>query len=80
MAGIKQMTSDQSRRFAAAARKAAETAGYYVREGSYQGTTDDRLGRWYVCHTNDEVARLYGPGHASQTAAWLAAAEEMVRV
>jgi hypothetical protein len=31
-------------------RTLAKAAGYYVREGSYQGTTDDRLGRWYFGH------------------------------
>ncbi len=63
----------------AAARKVAGAAGYYIREGSYQGTTDDRLGRWYVGHEADDFFRPYGAGHATQSNAWLAAAEHAKR-
>lgn len=58
------------------ARKQAQALGYYIREGSYQGTTDDRLGRWYVGHESDEFFRPYGPGHRTQSEAWEAAAEQ----
>jgi hypothetical protein len=57
------------------ARTLAKRAGYYIREGSYQGTTDDRLGRWYVGHKDDNGFRPWGAGHPSQKAAWEAAAE-----
>lgn len=59
------------------AKKIASAAGYYVREGSYQGTTDDRLGRWYFGHKSDNGFRPYGAGHPTQTAAWEAALEHM---
>lgn len=55
------------------ARKRAQAAGYYVREGRYQGTTDDRLGRWYYGHEADAVFRPWGPGHRTQREAWQAA-------
>jgi len=55
-------------------RKLAEAAGYYIREGSYQGTTDDRLGRWYVGHESEEFFRPYGAGYRTQGEAWAAAA------
>jgi hypothetical protein len=55
-------------------RKVAQAAGYYVREGSYQGTTDDRLGRWYV-GKEGEPFRPHGAGHRTQGEAWRAAAE-----
>jgi hypothetical protein len=58
-------------------RKIAEDAGYVVREGSYQGTTDDRLGRWYVGHKG-ELFRPWGPGHRSEAMAWVAAWEDAV--
>lgn len=57
-----------------AARKAAEAAGYYIREGSYQGGTDDRLGRWYVGREG-EVFRPHGVGYRTQGEAWQAAAD-----
>jgi hypothetical protein len=53
----------------------AKAAGYYVREGSYTGTADDRLGRWYFGHEADVGFRPYGAGHPSQRAAWEAALE-----
>ena len=55
-------------------RKAAQAAGYYIREGEYQGTTDNRLGRWYVGRKG-EGFRPYGAGHRTQGEAWAAAAE-----
>lgn len=57
------------------ARKLAQAAGYYVREGSYTGTADDRLGRWYIGHNDDDGFRPYGAGHRTQGAAWEAAVE-----
>lgn len=55
-------------------RRAAEAAGYYVREGSYQGTTDDRLGRWYV-GCEGKPFRPFGAGYRTKGEAWKAAAE-----
>ena len=54
--------------------KQAAALGYYVREGAYQGTSDDRLGRWYVGR-DDEPFRPFGPGFASRAAALAAIAE-----
>ena len=71
------MSNHPNRNAVAIARRTAKAAGYYIREGSYSGTTDDRLGRWYVGHESDEFFRPYGAGHATQGAAWLAAAEQM---
>jgi hypothetical protein len=69
------MTNHPNRSRVATARRSAKSAGYYVREGSYQGTPDDRLGRWYVGHDDGDF-RPYGAGYATQSAAWLAAAEQ----
>lgn len=55
-------------------RKAAQAAGYFIREGSYQGTTDDRLGRWYVGREGEMFAP-HGAGYRTQGEAWAAAAE-----
>ena len=55
-------------------RKAAEAGGYYIREGAYQGTTDDRLGRWYVGREGEMFAPM-GAGFASRAQAWAAAAD-----
>lgn len=51
-------------------RRQAKAAGYYVREGSYYGTTDDRIGRWYVGHPSHNGFRPWGPGYPTQKAAW----------
>lgn len=51
----------------------ARVSGYYVRQGSYQGTPDDRLGRWYVGRAGHDF-RPWGCGYASRTEAWEAAA------
>jgi hypothetical protein len=59
----------------ATAKSVASKAGYYVREGAYRGTTDDRLGRWYFGHKDDDGFRPWGAGHPSQKAAWEAAHE-----
>lgn len=55
-------------------RKAAKEAGYYVREGAYTGTTDDRLGRWYV-GKEGEGFRPLGAGYRTQREAWQRAIE-----
>ena len=73
------MTNHPRRTAIAAARKAAKAAGYYIREGSYSGTTDDRLGRWYVGHENDNFFSPYGAGHATQGDAWLSIADDLAR-
>lgn len=57
------------------ARTTAKKAGYYIREGSYQGTTDDRLGRWYYGHKDDNGFRPWGAGYRSPKEAWEAALE-----
>ena len=61
----------------AQAKKIATAAGYYVREGSYLGTTDDRIGRWYVGHEDDNGFRPFGAGHRTRGDAWRAAALAM---
>lgn len=60
--------------FPQAARAVARMRGYYIREGAYQGTSDDRLGRWYVGREGHPF-QPHGAGHASQKAAWDAAAD-----
>ena len=72
------MANHPRRTAVAAARKAAQAAGYYIREGSYTGTTDDRLGRWYIGH-DDNLFRPFGSGHATQGDAWLAIADDLAR-
>jgi hypothetical protein len=57
------------------ARTAAKKSGYFIREGEFQGATDNRLGRWYVGHADSESFRPFGAGHATQKAAWEAAFE-----
>lgn len=59
------------------AKKAAQSCGYDIREGSYQGTTDDRLGRWYVVSPNGSGFRPWGAGYATRTAAWHACLDRM---
>ncbi len=66
------MTNHPNRSSAA---KQAKAAGYYVRRGSYMGTTDDRLDRWYVGHSGDEFFRPFAPGFRTQREAWEAALE-----
>ena len=58
------------------AKSYAQSHGYYIREGSYIGTTDDRLGRWYIGNNGDQFFRPYGAGHRTQREAWFAAAEQ----
>jgi hypothetical protein len=73
------MVNHSRRTAVAAARKAAKSAGYYIREGSYIGTTDDRLGRWYTGHHDADFFRPYGAGYATQGDAWLAIADYLAR-
>jgi len=47
----------------------ARAAGYEINRGSYQGTTDDRLDRWYIEATNSKVVDRRGPGFATRKAA-----------
>ena len=65
-----------TRKYARNAKRVAIAAGYDIREGSYTGTTDDRLGHWYVTHESDDTFRPYGAGYATKTAAWNAAFED----
>ena len=46
----------------------ARRHGYDVIQGAYQGTTDDRLGRWYLVRTGKPV-RKWGAGYPSRRAA-----------
>ena len=57
-------------------RKRAQALGYSIYQGEYLDTPDNRLGRWYVEHRDDEFRRPYGPGHATQREAWEAALED----
>lgn len=70
------MTNHPNRSAVAAARRRAKAAGYYVREGSYRNTTDDRLGRWYF-GLPGAALRPWGAGYRNQSEAWLAAAEHL---
>ena len=72
------MANHPRRTAVAAARKAAQAAGYYIREGSYTGTTYDRRGRWYIGN-HDNFFRPFGSGHATQGDAWLAIADDLAR-
>jgi len=53
----------------------AEQAGYYVLRGSYRGTTDDRIDRWYIVPMQGPCARI--KGYKTRRAA-LAHLEEML--
>ena len=53
----------------ATTRRVAEDLGYCVRQGSYRGTPDDRLGRWYVGRVGESF-RPFGAGYATRRAAW----------
>ena len=53
-----------------------DTSGYYVREGSYQGTNDDRLGRWYIGY-HGQIFDPRGSGHATKADAWKALEENL---
>jgi hypothetical protein len=46
-----------------------KSLGYYVREGAYQGTADDCLGRYYGGHDDQPYAPI-GPGCATTREAW----------
>lgn len=52
------------------------TKGYYVCEGSYQGTNDDRLGRWYIGF-HGQLFDPSGGGYATPAAAWAGVAERL---
>jgi hypothetical protein len=49
----------------------ARRMGYYVQQGEYQGTTDNRLGRWYIGREGHPF-RPDGTGHPTARAAWAA--------
>jgi hypothetical protein len=68
------MTNHPQRTAISAAKRTAQAAGIYIREGSYQGTTDDRLGRWYLGR-DGEPFRPWGSGYRTQGEAWLAAVD-----
>ena len=39
--------------------------GWNIERGAYQGTTDDRLDRWYVQHPDRDAIDRRGPGYAT---------------
>lgn len=43
--------------------------GWTITRGAYQGTTDDRLDRWYIQRESDDVIDRRGPGHVTLAAA-----------
>jgi hypothetical protein len=45
--------------------KARTYRGWNIERGAYQGTTDDRLDRWYVQHPDRDVIDRRGPGFAT---------------
>ncbi len=53
-------------------RVSGKDTNLYVREGSYRGTTDDRLGRWYAGVNGKPFAPL-GAGHGTRAEAARAA-------
>jgi hypothetical protein len=73
--GVAVLAYEAAERMTRSAGTLAKAAGYTIREGSYHGTTDDRLGRWYFSHKDDNGFRPWGAGHPTRKAAWLAAWE-----
>jgi len=43
----------------------AASEGWTIQRGSYTGTTDDRLGRWYAEREDADSVDRRGPGHAT---------------
>ena len=54
----------------------ARALGYIVARGEYQGTTDNRLDRWYTGRVGEDW-RPIGAGHRTRAAA-LEAVKELV--
>lgn len=52
-------------------------SAWFVQRGAYQGTTDDRLDRWYPRCRDDESIDRRGPGHRTRQEAGKAAAEQI---
>lgn len=52
----------------------AKAVGFYVYRGSFTGTTDDRLDRWYVGRLGQTRAP-FAPGYRTRREAWARAAE-----
>ena len=67
------MTNHPRRPTPADSVRIAQFAAWYVRQGSYQGTPDDRLGRWYICREGEDFRPL-GARYATRAEAWIAAA------
>jgi hypothetical protein len=42
---------------------------YYINEGSFRGTSDDRIGRWYVQSDDTDYSDKRGPGCRTQAEA-----------
>lgn len=49
---------------------------YAVERGSYLGTSDDRIDRWYIRDRESAVVDRRGPGYATQADAWAGIAQD----
>lgn len=49
--------------------KQALTHGYYLTRGSYSGTVDNHIDRWYWQRTNTDYLDFRGEGHSSKRTA-----------
>ena len=54
----------------------AKELGYYLSEGSYYGTQDDRSGRWYILKAGESVDKR-GKGFATKENALLSLEESL---
>jgi len=54
----------------------ARKLGYRITKGSYVGTSDDRIDRWYVDSADSDTADKRGPGARTQ----LEALRELTRL
>ena len=43
-----------------------EGGPYYVERGAYQGTSDDRLDRWYIGSDDSDTVDRRGPGYETR--------------
>ena len=50
---------------------------FYLDEGSFTGTSDDRAGRWYIQSDHDDFSDRRGPGCRTQAEA-LASLREII--
>jgi len=52
-------------KYARLTRKQAAKLGWAITEGAYQGTSDDRLGRYYWDKADSDGIDRRGPGYAT---------------